>query len=84
MAAIPGRSQMETRTVGEWRAWAEQRLINADSLVQRLRGDARQAAQLASRYRCSACTVSVSVPVRGNRYVWEGAWTQHELTCPLA
>lgn len=78
---IPGKKAMETRTVGEWLAWAETRLVNADGYVERLRQEARGAITLAKEYTCPECTPRISVPVRHGRYAWEAAWVEHELTC---
>lgn len=75
------RQRRESRTVGQWRSWAESRLMNADGYVEQLRADARGAIGLASTSGCVGCTVRITVPVSDGRYRWEAAFIEHELWC---
>jgi hypothetical protein len=78
------RTRSHTATPGQWLAWAERRMIGADALVERMRGEARAARDLASTMRCRSCEVAITVPLDGDRLAFHRAYLIHELGCPDA
>ena len=78
------RADTVAQSERQWRVWAEQRLISADAYVERLRVEARQAAEVAAEYRCLGCEVAIFVPRNGDRLEFHRAYAVHELGCPRA
>jgi hypothetical protein len=73
------RTDPQTQTAGQWRAWAESRLVNAEALVDRLRAQARDAVLTVVNLECPYCEVRITVPRQGDTYLWNRAWAEHEL-----
>lgn len=67
-----------------WLVWAENRTINADAYVERLRMEAKQARSLAGELGCDGCEVAIVVPRDGERYAFHRAYVVHELGCDRA
>lgn len=77
-------SKVVRMTPGQWRAWAERRLLHADAYVERLRVEARDAVLLAASEECEECEIALCVPVDGEHYAFHRAHVMHELGCPVA
>lgn len=81
---MSARQHAHTATPGQWLAWSERRMINAEATVERLRMEARAARDIAMTMRCPRCEVAITVPLDGDRFAFHRAYLIHELGCPDA